>query len=208
MIYLRNWIHIYIMRKIGALFWLVFIFQSIAVFVSAQDGPTLKTIAQAMPGLTGLGWPDPITRPDEYADFVSSGEPSWCRWEGIVCRNQVIVILDFDNLNLGRLPTSIPSNISNLSGLTAIRMRNNSISGTIPSSIGLLGTTLLVLDLSYNKLNGTIPNEISKLSRLMHMHLNSNKLVGKIPTALGKLQTTGELYLSNNLLTGSIPSSI
>jgi hypothetical protein len=41
-----------------------------------------------------------------------------------------------------------------------------------------------ILDLSVNRLSGTLPNEISALNRLLRMNLTANALSGTIPSQL------------------------
>lgn len=44
-----------------------------------------------------------------------------------------------------------------------------------------------ILDLSNNKLNGSIPPELGNLSRLEYLYLTDNQLKGSIPPNLGNL---------------------
>jgi hypothetical protein len=59
----------------------------------------------------------------------------------------------------------------------------------------------------YNKLVGSIPDSISKLTGLTTLYLDCNALVGSIPTAIGELTELASLSLYSNQLTGSIPSN-
>lgn len=103
--------------------------------------------------------------------------------------------------------------------VVVIRLDENNLTGTIPSSIGNL-TALTSLDLSENNLTGTIPNEIGNLVNLegdmkraglvtwlyeMGLDLSENKLSGSIPTSLGNLTNLKSLRLYKNNLTGEIP---
>jgi Leucine-rich repeat (LRR) protein len=68
--------------------------------------------------------------------------------------------------------------------------------------------TVTSLNLSNNKLNGPIPQELSNLTNLGCILMSNNKLNGEIPFELGNLEHLGCIYLDFNQLTGSIPSSI
>ncbi|MQL75582.1 hypothetical protein Taro_007945 [Colocasia esculenta] len=65
----------------------------------------------------------------------------------------------------------------------------------------------LFLDLSYNRLQGTIPPELGRMYYLMVLNLGHNDLSGAIPPELGKLKNIGILDLSHNALEGPIPST-
>ena len=69
-------------------------------------------------------------------------------------------------------------------------------------------TYLEILDLSQNRLNGTIPPTLGNLSRLQILDLSQNSLSGPIPSSLGNLTTLTNLNLSSNNLSGTIPSTI
>ena len=62
------------------------------------------------------------------------------------------------------------------------------------------------LNLSWNKLSGSIPAELSNLSNLKRLDFGGNELTGSTPTALGSLSNLELLDLSGNQLTGTIPS--
>ncbi|KAL5550488.1 hypothetical protein UlMin_000664 [Ulmus minor] len=64
------------------------------------------------------------------------------------------------------------------------------------------------IDLSRNKFDGPIPEEIGELTSLYSLNLSSNSLSGKMPTSLGKLREVESLDLSRNHLTGNIPASL
>ncbi|KAK4255939.1 hypothetical protein QN277_008864 [Acacia crassicarpa] len=73
-------------------------------------------------------------------------------------------------------------NLEKLTSLEYLILRNCSIHDPIPNYIGKMDS-LLFLDLSFNKLIGEIPNNISHLiqTRLQYMFLTENSLSGKIP---------------------------
>jgi hypothetical protein len=67
------------------------------------------------------------------------------------------------------------------------------LSGTIPTAFGLL-TKLNLLDLSGNRLTGSIPTEIANLGEtLTYLSLSNNNLSGLLPTELGSLSNLGML---------------
>ncbi len=64
------------------------------------------------------------------------------------------------------------------------------------------------LDLSRNKLTGTIPAEVWTLTQLTQLRLNNNQLSGAIPAAVGNLTQLFGLRLDNNQLSGAIPPEL
>ncbi|KAK1413145.1 hypothetical protein QVD17_34912 [Tagetes erecta] len=113
--------------------------------------------------------------------------------------------LELAGMNLGgTLPDSIGKLGTNFSYLL---LQENNIHGSIPPAIANL-SNLIYLNLSTNKLNGTISPEISRLSRLDKLWLSNNLFTGEIPQEIGHFPHLGELELSNNQFTGKIPESI
>ncbi|KAJ9559373.1 hypothetical protein OSB04_013987 [Centaurea solstitialis] len=118
-------------------------------------------------------------------------------------RNLVALTLR-DNLLSG----SIPSSLGNLTQLSALYLRGNKIEGAIPSSLSEC-KRLQVLDLSRNNLSGYVPKGIFGLSSLtLGLDLSYNRLVGSLPTEVGSLQNMVVLDISNNMMSGIIPVSL
>ncbi|KAL5550493.1 hypothetical protein UlMin_000669 [Ulmus minor] len=69
-------------------------------------------------------------------------------------------------------------------------------------------TIFTSIDLSRNKFNGPIPNEIGELTSLYSLNLSSNSLSGKMPMSLGNLRAVESLDFSRNHLIGNIPPSL
>ncbi|XP_017984395.1 PREDICTED: receptor-like protein 12 [Theobroma cacao] len=65
-----------------------------------------------------------------------------------------------------------------------------------------------IIDLASNKLDGEIPDEITRLSELVALNLSGNNLIGFIPENIGQLKQLESLDLSNNQLSGRIPNGM
>jgi hypothetical protein len=68
--------------------------------------------------------------------------------------------------------------------------------------------SMIYLDLSYNFLSGTIPENFGAMTYLQVLNLGHNRFNGKIPESFGNLKALGVLDLSHNNLQGIIPGSL
>lgn len=84
----------------------------------------------------------------------------------------------------------------------------NNLIGTIPYELSLLGSSLEVLSISENKLEGPLPTEIGLLTNLRRLYLEVNSFTGSIPTELGSVSQLEELDLGYNPFSGSIPTEL
>ncbi|KAF9623429.1 hypothetical protein IFM89_003013 [Coptis chinensis] len=81
----------------------------------------------------------------------------------------------------------------------------NELQGKIPDEVGEI-VALQVLDLAHNKLSGEIPASFGHLRNLGVFDASYNRLQGQIPESFSNLSFLVQIDLSNNALTGPIPS--
>ena len=89
-----------------------------------------------------------------------------------------------------------------------VDLRDMNLDGTIPNSIdGLTGLTSLLL--SYNSLlQGEIPSEIWKLTKLQQLHLSHTRLQGRLSSAISSLRNLTQLAITDTSISGTIPASL
>jgi Leucine-rich repeat (LRR) protein len=64
------------------------------------------------------------------------------------------------------------------------------------------------IDLSYNNLTGTLPQELTALDSMWGLYLGYNEFSGGFPTVLTQMPDLGFLDLEGNNLSGTIPSGV
>ncbi|CAL9752372.1 unnamed protein product [Musa acuminata subsp. burmannicoides] len=149
-----------------------------------------------------------------------------CNWTGVTCNYPVAgrgrsaiteislpsmgLVGPLDALDFSTLGSLLRLNLSYNHSLTKLRSLNlsgNKISGSIPLSLGNM-TSLDFLILSGNGFSGSIPEEIGDLQNLQELDLSANFLTGSIPQILGNLSQLSLLDLSLNHLYGSVPPTL
>lgn len=130
------------------------------------------------------------------------------------------------DLSFNELRGTLPTAWGSLSRLETLSLNNNQLAGPIPAAWGTLGSAGptairpatdpgsnawwnprppgLYLDLSCNRLSGTIPVELARLRGLQALNLASNQLGGAVPDEL--LQPPPYVYVEDNLLNLRDPS--
>ena len=149
-----------------------------------------------------------------------------CNWDGIECNDTLSVI----GIKLcdAKLSGSLPSELSQLSGIKWLVFANNSLTGTIPetwwnfqnlqllnlSANAITGqlssrlwniTSLLSLDVVDNLLTGGIPEVSDDARPLTILLADENELSGTLPASLWNLTNLAQLSLTYNKLTGGLP---
>ena len=79
--------------------------------------------------------------------------------------------------------------------LEGIFIDSNSLTGSIPSQIGLL-TSIMRLFVTDNDLTGSIPSEIGFLTSLEMLVTDENRLMGSVPSEIGLLTNLNIIKIS------------
>ena len=136
---------------------------------------------------------------------------SECNWYGIKC-NDTFVRTNISSIFMvnNGIQNSIPSELFQLSNVVGINLSWNRITGTLHSNIGLL-QNIRFLELNNNILSGNIPLVLFTLPFVKEINLEQNSFSGPLFQDNNTLEYSTSLNyisLSGNQLTGSIPSII
>ncbi|XP_062017587.1 leucine-rich repeat receptor protein kinase HPCA1-like isoform X2 [Rosa rugosa] len=83
---------------------------------------------------------------------------------------------------------------------------NNQLSGPIPPRLFSSMMAMIHLIFDRNNLSGSIPSTVGLVQTLLAVRLDGNSLSGRVPSSLNNLTNVSELHLSNNMLTGPMPN--
>ncbi|KAG7037687.1 LRR receptor-like serine/threonine-protein kinase ERECTA [Cucurbita argyrosperma subsp. argyrosperma] len=216
---------------------LVFLFCVSAGVVDSDDGATLLEMKKSLRDVDNVLY-----------DWTSSPSSDYCIWRGVTCDNATLnaITLNLSGLNLvGEISPSvgklkglqtlligpIPSTLSQIPNLKVFDVRNNSLTGSIPQTIGnctafqgpviqsshwrdtiqhwFPSSSHIVLagELNDNHLTGSIPAELGKLTDLFDLNVANNNLGGPIPDNLSSCTNLNSLNVHGNKLNGTIPLS-
>ncbi|CAK9198169.1 unnamed protein product [Sphagnum troendelagicum] len=106
------------------------------------------------------------------------------------------------------LTGQIPGSLAGLRNLVNLDMRYNRLDGVFPLAFGSGFPALQRLALSYNQLQGSLPDMFTDLPALSLLDLSFNNFSGTLPPTLGSLSNLQDLFLSANGIGGEIPSSL
>ncbi|XP_074308787.1 putative inactive receptor kinase At5g67200 [Silene latifolia] len=123
---------------------------------------------------------------------------NYCHWQGVKCQSNRVVRLFLPNSSLlGTLPPLL------LPQLRVLLLRNNSLSGPLPSFSSLINLRSLIL--SSNSFSGSFPDSLISLYKLRVLDLSFNNFSGSLPPDLFRLDRLTSLKLQFNSFYGTIP---
>jgi hypothetical protein len=159
-----------------------------------------------------------------------------CEWAGITCRVETNCVdrIEFERNRLGGI---LPFELRDLDDLRFLILERGTIQGTIPVEFGeyfmilsmacitchrnFLSNTcldatnatgdiedLVFLDMDFNQLEGTIPDQIYEFANLVQLDLNNNLLSGTISPLIGNLRNLVFFQISENDFSGTLPPEI
>jgi Leucine-rich repeat (LRR) protein len=125
------------------------------------------------------------------------------------CRNYIFPGITVFNAFIVKhfMQGSIPPCLFEIPTLQLLHLSGNGLTGTIPNNV-TLKSSFVDLSLSHNLLSGTIPGQF-QTKLWANLDLSYNKLTGTLNDDFGGLNEPrfGSLYLDVNRLSGGVPSS-
>ena len=91
--------------------------------------------------------------------------------------------------------------------ICSLDLSYNRLQGSLPEEIGNLAT-IEHLNLSNNQLSGELPIELFNLGHLSFLNLESNKFSGNLSSGIGKLKGLKNLLLEENNFIGTLPAEL
>ncbi|KAK7364381.1 hypothetical protein VNO80_12984 [Phaseolus coccineus] len=120
---------------------------------------------------------------------------------------KVMNSLEVLKLETNKLKGEIPASLGSICTLKKLYLSHNNLSGEISSFIQNSSWcnrhVFEILDLSYNRMIGMLPN-LSIFTSLRKLDLSNNLLNGEIPKSIGLLYRLQSLHLEENYLEGDI----
>jgi len=104
-----------------------------------------------------------------------------CTWEGISCSSdRTVTDIFLASKSLQGLVSPI---LGNLTGLLRLNLSCNLLSGDLPQEL-LLSRSIIILDVSFNQLNGGLQELTSSISHrpLKVLNISSNLFSGRLPS--------------------------
>nr|GMD69170.1 probably inactive leucine-rich repeat receptor-like protein kinase At5g48380 [Ipomoea batatas] len=147
---------------------------------------------------------DPLRYLDSW-NFNNKTEGFICRFIGVDCwhpdENKVLNIR-LSNMELGG---KFPPGLHKCEAMTGLDLSSNKINGSIPANISKIVGYLTTLDLSSNRFSGEIPLNLANCTYLNVIKLDNNQLTGQIPLQIGQLARMKDFSVANNRLIGQVP---
>uniref|UniRef100_A0A3N7G7B5 non-specific serine/threonine protein kinase n=1 Tax=Populus trichocarpa TaxID=3694 RepID=A0A3N7G7B5_POPTR len=122
-----------------------------------------------------------------------------------------LIVLDlFNNLLDGAIPVSSgnTSGLDMLVNALHFHLGGNQLSGTIPKELFRSDMTLIHVILHDNNLTGSIPSTLGLVHTLEAVRFEGNSLTGPVPPNLNNLTTVKTLMMENTGLEGQIPPTL
>ncbi|XP_019169557.1 PREDICTED: probable LRR receptor-like serine/threonine-protein kinase At4g36180 [Ipomoea nil] len=114
--------------------------------------------------------------------------------------------LGFLDLSRNKLTQTIPACLD-VSSLRYLHLHGNELIGSVPKVLSG-ASSLVTLDMRDNNLSGRVPSWISSLSSLRFILLGGNQLEGSIPSQFCDLRNISMLDISSNNLSSFLPSCL
>ncbi|XP_010547578.1 PREDICTED: LRR receptor-like serine/threonine-protein kinase HSL2 [Tarenaya hassleriana] len=147
--------------------------------------------------------PENLGRFSELEEFDVSSNGFTGELPPYLChRTKLRRVITFNNQFSGKLPESY----GDCQSLSYVRMADNQLSGEVPIKFWEL--SLVRLELTNNRFEGTIPPSLSNARHLGQLDVSGNNFSGPIPAKICDLRDITLIDISRNRFSGTLPSCI
>jgi len=183
--------------------------QAIDWLMGEFKGSCDKTFFIERYALSVINFAAPVEDTKTYPNGLWINRERRCVWANVACESGSVTGLDLGPHQLSTmiLKGIIATEIGLLQKLKNIDMSSNKLNGTIPD-IGQWGDNLNLIEFDNNYLTGSIPSSIGRVSTLKWLSFSNNTITGSIPSEIGNMTTLTVLVIADNDISGSIPSEI
>ncbi|KAK3444533.1 hypothetical protein EUGRSUZ_A01342 [Eucalyptus grandis] len=116
---------------------------------------------------------------------------------------------NYHDLSKNAMSGSIPDEQANCENLLSLNLSYNNLSSVIPPELGNLLALQILLDPTHNSLAGSIPSNLTKLTKLKIsiFHITTSRLTGAVPSGCLFQQAPGSAFIRNLGLCGNVTGS-
>ncbi|EFJ06064.1 hypothetical protein SELMODRAFT_431040 [Selaginella moellendorffii] len=133
---------------------------------------------------------------------VENSDRACTDWKGVICNSDDSEVVEL-HLAGNRFTGEISSPaLGQLASLRVLDVSKNRLVGSLPAELGLL-QSLQALDVS-----GPVPPQLGALRRLEILVLDNNRLSGSLPPSLANCSKLQEIWLTSNGVEGEIPQEV
>ncbi|KAF9667454.1 hypothetical protein SADUNF_Sadunf15G0024700 [Salix dunnii] len=143
----------------------------------------------------------------EHLDLTANNLTKVSDWMEVINKLPRLKFLQLIGCSLLSIVPPALSFINSSRSLATIDLSNNHLSSSIFPWLSNFSSSLVDLGLSFNQLQGPIPDALGKMTSLTNLRLSANQLEGGIPRSFGGMCSLRELVLSYNNLSGPLPRS-
>ncbi|KAK8951254.1 putative inactive receptor kinase RLK902 [Platanthera zijinensis] len=145
---------------------------------------------------------------DRDLGWTANSDPCRDRWRGIACNKNLnsVKSIVIESLQLdGSIDGNLLSQVCNSSSLAVLSIKDNALEGGVPPEIGAC-SGLTHVYLADNRLSGSIPSSLPNLKNLKRLDISNNKFSGELPWNMSAISGLMTFLAGDNNLTGRIPN--
>ncbi|KAJ3364257.1 hypothetical protein GGF32_002228 [Allomyces javanicus] len=171
------------------------------------DCNALRNLYSVLSGPTwrgnSTGWQPVSAKAPTGADATSCCTMPWA---GVKCESDRVTVV---NLTSKGISAPFPASaLTKLTELKEVDLSNNKISGTLSQDFFLGLKSIELLNIANNQFSGTIPDVLDKPFYLERLDFSHNSFTGPIPPTMCKMLNAWSFSLHHNNFSGPLPKCL